>query len=84
MLPYIAAEVARGTPLSNITRHMLGLFHGSPGARRWRQILTVGARRPGAGVAVVEEALAAVAPKPWSLDFPRERPQTEIPARAVA
>jgi tRNA-dihydrouridine synthase A len=62
MLPYIAAERARGTRLSHITRHMLGLFHGAPGARRWRQILTVGAARPDAGLEVVRAALAAVAP----------------------
>ena len=64
MLPGIAAELARGTRLSHITRHMLGLFHGVPGARSWRRILTVGAVRPGAGVEVVEEALAAVTPTP--------------------
>ncbi len=64
MLPYIAAEIADGTPLARVTRHMLGLFHGRPGARRWRQILTVGASRPGAGVALVREALAAVASLP--------------------
>ena len=64
MLPYIAAELAHGTHLSAITRHMLGLFHGVPGARAWRRILTVGAVKPGAGLAVVEEALAAVAPTP--------------------
>ena len=39
---------------------MLGLFHGMPGARRWRRILTVGASEPGAGVEVVREALAAL------------------------
>jgi tRNA-dihydrouridine synthase A len=61
MLPYIATEVARGTHLAGITRHMLGLFQGVPGARRWRQILTVDAIRAGAGVATVEAALAVVA-----------------------
>ncbi len=64
MLPYIAAEMERGTRLSYITRHMLGLFHGVSGARSWRRILTVGAVRPGAGLEVVEEALAAVTPSP--------------------
>ncbi len=62
MLPYIKAELARGTRLSHITRHMLGLFHGVPGARNWRRILTVGAVRPGAGLEVVQEALGAVTP----------------------
>jgi tRNA-dihydrouridine synthase A len=60
LLPYIADELARGTRLAAITRHMLGLFAGHPGARRWRQMLSVEAARPGAGVAVVERALEAV------------------------
>ncbi len=64
MLPMIAAELERGTRLSHITRHMLGLFHGVPGARTWRRILTVGAVRPDAGIEVVEEALAAVTRTP--------------------
>lgn len=62
MLPYIAAELARGTRLSHTIRPMLGLFHGTPGARSWRRILTVGSVKPGAGIAVVQEALAAVKP----------------------
>ncbi|MEJ0012381.1 MAG: tRNA dihydrouridine(20/20a) synthase DusA [Bauldia sp.] len=60
MIPYIESELARGERLSHITRHMLGLFHGEPGARSWRRILTVGAVRPGAGIEVVREALAAL------------------------
>ncbi|GGB41733.1 tRNA-dihydrouridine(20/20a) synthase [Roseibium aquae] len=59
-LPYVEAELVKGTKLSNITRHMLGLFHGRPGARSWRRILTVEAIKPGAGPEVVEKALAAV------------------------
>ncbi len=62
MLPYIVAELGRGTRLPQIIRPMLGLFHGAPGARAWRRILTVGAVKPGAGVEIVEEALAAVTP----------------------
>jgi len=61
---YIEAELARGTPLHRITRHMLGAFAGRRDARRWRRILSEGAVRPGAGLALVEEALAAVAPEP--------------------
>jgi tRNA-dihydrouridine synthase A len=60
MLPYIAHELASGMRLSHITRHMLGLFHGSPGARNWRRILTVGAVKPGADLSVVRDALSAV------------------------
>jgi tRNA-dihydrouridine synthase A len=59
-LPYVRAELARGTRLAAMTRHMLGLFHGAPGARAWRRILTVEAVRDGAGVEVIERALAAV------------------------
>ncbi|SLN22499.1 putative tRNA-dihydrouridine synthase [Pseudoruegeria aquimaris] len=62
MLPYIANHLAEGGKLGNVTRHMLGLFTGRPGARQWRRILSEGAHRPGAGVALVEEALGAVSP----------------------
>ena len=58
--PYMAAELARGTHLAAMTRHMLGLFHGAPGARAWRRILTVEGAKPGAGLAVVDAALAAI------------------------
>jgi tRNA-dihydrouridine synthase A len=66
MFPYIERELAVGTRLSHITRHMLGLFHGAPGARAWRRILTVGAIKPGAGVEVLWEALAALDRTPAS------------------
>ena len=59
-LPYIRAELARGTRLPAMTRHMLGLFHGLPGARVWRRTLTVDSIVPGAGAEVVERALDAV------------------------
>ena len=58
MLPYIEAQLAAGTQLKHITRHMLGLFTGIPGARRWRRYLSEQAHRPGAGIEVVEQALA--------------------------
>lgn len=60
MLPYIEVQLAQGEHLSAITRHMLGLVHGLPGARKFRRILTEGAIRPGAGVDVVTDALAAL------------------------
>jgi len=60
MYGYIEDELASGTRLAQITRHMLGSFIGRPGARRWRQILSEGAHRPGAGVELVDQALNAV------------------------
>ncbi|OOY07211.1 tRNA dihydrouridine(20/20a) synthase DusA [Thioclava sp. F36-7] len=60
MIPYIARHIERGGRLHQITRHMLGLFHGKPGARRFRQILSDGATREGAGVELFESALSAV------------------------
>jgi tRNA-dihydrouridine synthase A len=57
---YVARELARGTHLAAMTRHMLGLFHGTPGARTWRRILTVEGVKPGAGLEVIDAALTAV------------------------
>ncbi|MDZ4374355.1 MAG: tRNA dihydrouridine(20/20a) synthase DusA [Phenylobacterium sp.] len=57
---YVASELARGTHLAAMTRHMLGLFHGVPGARAWRRILTVEGVKPGAGLDVIDRALEAV------------------------
>lgn len=59
-LPYIAARLAEGTPLHAMTRHMLGLFNGAPGGRRWRRVLSEQGVRAGAGVDVVRAALAEV------------------------
>jgi tRNA-dihydrouridine synthase A len=58
--PYIASELAKGTHLAAMTRHMLGLFHGAPGARTWRRILTVEGVKMGAGLEVIDRALAEV------------------------
>ncbi|MDQ2089205.1 tRNA dihydrouridine(20/20a) synthase DusA [Marimonas arenosa] len=60
MLPYIEAHLAAGGKLGQVTRHMLGLFAGRPGARAWRRLLSEGAHRPGAGPELVQEALAHV------------------------
>ncbi len=59
--PYMAAALERGVRLAAMTRHMLGLFQGRPGARAWRRILTVEAGAPGAGLEVLDRALEAVA-----------------------
>jgi tRNA-dihydrouridine synthase A len=60
---YIADELARGTPLNAMTKHMLGLFNGKPGARLFRRHLSENATRHGAGIDVLREALAFVQPE---------------------
>jgi len=60
MLPYIEAELAAGTPIHRITRHMLGLFLGVPGARAWRRHLSENVHRKGSGIEVLTGALALV------------------------
>ena len=57
MEDYIGRHVAAGGKLAQITKHMLGLFAGQPGARRWKRVLSEGAHKEGAGFALVQEAL---------------------------
>jgi tRNA-dihydrouridine synthase A len=59
-LPYIERELGKGEKLSNMTRHMLGLFTGLPGARSFRRKLALDAVRPGAGVEVLTSAVQEV------------------------
>jgi tRNA-dihydrouridine synthase A len=60
MRGYIADHLAGGGRLHQITRHMLGLFAGRPGARGWRRALSEGASRDGAGLALIDRALDEV------------------------
>jgi tRNA-dihydrouridine synthase A len=60
MLPYIEAQLSAGLRLHAVTRHMISLFQGVPGARQWRRILSTEVHAPGAGPEVVERALRAV------------------------
>ena len=62
MLPYVEAHLTGGGRLHQVSRHMLGLFAGRPGARAWRRALSEGACRAGAGPEVLVGALAHVAP----------------------
>jgi tRNA-dihydrouridine synthase A len=55
---YVAARLEDGVPLNAMTRHMLGLFHGRPGARQFRRHLSENATRKGAGISVLRDALA--------------------------
>jgi tRNA-dihydrouridine synthase A len=56
-IPYVRGELAAGTHLRHMTRHILGLFQGLPGARAWRRTLTEGAVKAGAGLEVIQAAL---------------------------
>ena len=56
--PYVEAELARGAALKHISRHLLGLFQGEPGARAFRRTISEGAHLPGAGWELIERALA--------------------------
>ena len=58
--PYMAARLEEGVSLNAMTRHMLGLFHGWPGARAWRRIMSVEAAAKGAGLEVLDRALDAI------------------------
>ncbi|WP_086004129.1 tRNA dihydrouridine(20/20a) synthase DusA [Photobacterium sp. SKA34] len=57
MYPYIEKQLANGSYLGHITRHMLGLFQSMPGARQWRRHISENAHKPGAGIEVVQQAL---------------------------
>ncbi|MTI03691.1 tRNA dihydrouridine(20/20a) synthase DusA [Roseibium sp. RKSG952] len=63
MVPYIEQHLADGGRLHQITRHMLGLFAGRPGARAWRRMLSEGAVRDHAGPEVLLQALDRVMPQ---------------------
>jgi len=60
MRPYMEQQLAAGTELKHMTRHLLGLYSGQPGARAWRRTLSEHSHRRGAGIEVIDEALARV------------------------
>jgi tRNA-dihydrouridine synthase A len=60
MVPYIEAHIASGGRLHNVSRHMLGLFQGRPGARAWRRMLSARVHCDGVGVDVLRDALGQV------------------------
>ena len=63
MYPYIENELSQGTYLGHITRHMLGIFQGIPGARQFRRHLSENAHKAGADVEVLRQALTFVTGK---------------------
>jgi tRNA-dihydrouridine synthase A len=58
--PYVEERLARGSRLNQLTRHILGLFHGQPRARAFRRHLAENAHLDGAGIEVLEEARSIV------------------------
>lgn len=62
MMEHAAEHIATGGRLGHVTRHMIGLFQGVDGARRFRQILSTDATRPGAGPEVIAQAFEMVMP----------------------
>jgi tRNA-dihydrouridine synthase A len=67
MLPYVEEQRTNGVYLGRITRHMLGLFAGRPGARAWKRHISENAHRPGAGPDVLLAALELVPEEATSL-----------------
>src|SRR5208282_3446724 len=63
LLPYAEAQLARGVNLRAIARHVLGLFHGKPGARAWRRMLSDEGQLKGAGPELFLRALREVEPE---------------------
>ena len=59
-LPYLEQQLARGVSLRHIARPLFGLFHGQPGARSWRRVLSEHGAKKGAGLEVIHEALKLV------------------------
>lgn len=64
LLPFVETELESGVWLNHISRHIMGLFHGCPGGRRFRRHLSENAHRPGAGVEVLRQAMALVPRQP--------------------
>lgn len=60
LMPYIHVSLQNDIPLKDITRHILGLYQGLPGARRWRQVLSQESHKPAANLNVLQEALQQV------------------------
>ncbi|MBK1705346.1 tRNA dihydrouridine(20/20a) synthase DusA [Halochromatium glycolicum] len=84
--PYVQRQLAAGVPLAAMTRHLLGLFLGRPGAKAWRRTLSERAHRPGAGIEVLDAAAQCVlTPIPVAIPAPSqalENAASEVEAEA--
>jgi tRNA-dihydrouridine synthase A len=59
-IPYIEEQMAKGVRLTQISKHILGLFHGQPNGRKFRQYISENAHQPGATAKVLQEAAKLV------------------------
>jgi tRNA-dihydrouridine synthase A len=84
MLPYIEQEMAAGSPLNVMSRHMLGLFQGVAGARTWRRHLSEYAHRTDAGPQVILDALAAAGAIGQEEEIARSSMSISMPAKCHA
>ncbi|MCU7878385.1 MAG: tRNA dihydrouridine(20/20a) synthase DusA [Candidatus Thiodiazotropha sp. (ex Lucinoma borealis)] len=65
LIPYVEKELACGTPINRITRHILGLFQGQPGARKWRRVLSEESHLDGVDSQLLIRAAAEVTEAVW-------------------
>lgn len=72
LLPFVERELAAGTRLHQITRHILGLFHGQPGGKKFRQHISTQSVLPDANTEVLTDALAMMQTYLGRPDYVRE------------
>ena len=84
LLPYVERMRARGVPLHAITRHILGLFQGVPGAKSWRRALSLEAHRPGAGGETIARAAARLPMEGLDVPPPPRKKAAALDASSAA
>ena len=77
-LPYIEKQLSEGVYLRHMTRHMLQLFHGQPGAKAWRRYISEHGPRKNAGIEVIEKALEFVAPEAMFMPAPGRAGESNV------
>jgi tRNA-dihydrouridine synthase A len=60
LIPFVEVELTQGTPINRISRHILGLFQGQPGARKWRRVLSEGSHLAGADSGLLRRAVTQI------------------------
>lgn len=68
-IAYAEEQLQQGVRLNYMTRHILGLYQGMPGARRFRRVISEQAHKPNAGIDVIKNALAALNEVPFDSEF---------------